>query len=101
MPSCCWRRKVLIASRSVATGGALPGMSVVLSVVAVRRVPQDRDVGSVVDDLAVDVQDQGTSRLVGPRPFGGADRDAQAALGLPAADSGEPPRIRLVELGQR
>ena len=26
MPSCCWRRKTLSASRSVATGGGVPGM---------------------------------------------------------------------------
>jgi hypothetical protein len=53
-----------------------------------------------VDDLAVDVQDEGAARMVRPSLLGGSDRHAHAPVGLPAADAGEPPRIRRVELDQ-
>src|SRR3954471_3971196 len=77
-------------------------MSMVLSVVAVGpEVPQHGDLGAVVDDLTVDVQDERAPGVLGPGTLGGADRHHPASPGRPAADAGQPPRIPLVELAQR
>jgi hypothetical protein len=54
----------------------------------------------VVDQLAVDVQDQGSQRRVGERPLGGSARLAEPAF-TKRPDAVEPQSDSTAQLGQR
>ena len=64
------------------------------------KVTDAGDLGSVVNHLAVDVQDQRQHRLGGVRALGGAARPVQGG-GVEAAHPGDPAGVGLVELGER